>query len=191
MRLRQGCPVPRSGSSHVATPRLMRPSPYPAVSVVCGSNAQRWAPVAGSSAMIRLNPVVRNNVPSTTIGVASKPLRRRLPLPSDTSPVWNVQATVSVETLSRLIWARDEKRVLPGSWPYTGQSPEGGSAAWPCDAAVTAHDSTSAVNARQLAMRSYYRTDGRTKVRPYVRHECSRRHAAVVGPNFSSALAAL
>src|SRR6476660_9743362 len=152
----------------------MRPSPYPAVSVVCGSNAQRWAPVAGSSAMIRLNPVVRNKVPSTTIGVASKPLRRRLPLPSDTSPVWNVQATVSVETLSRLICARGEKRVLPGSWPYTGQSPDGGAAAWPCDAAVTAHDSASADNPRQLAMRSYYRTDGRTKVRPYVRHACSR-----------------
>ena len=47
----------------------------------------RFAPVSGSSATTLLNGVVRYSAPSTTSGVVSKPLRRRPPDSSETSPV--------------------------------------------------------------------------------------------------------
>ena len=57
---------------------------------------------------MRLKAVVRKRVPSTRRGVVSKPLRFLRPPPSETSPVWKVQATLSWETLSRVICVSGE-----------------------------------------------------------------------------------
>ena len=54
---------------------------------ICGSKLQRSAPVAGSSAITRLNGVQKYSVPSTRIGVFSNAVvDRTRPRPSETSP---------------------------------------------------------------------------------------------------------
>jgi hypothetical protein len=62
--------------------------------------------------MILPSGVLRNSVPSTRIGVASKERA-----PGTVSPVRNVHAVVSVATLLRFTCVSEEKRVPPGSPP--------------------------------------------------------------------------
>jgi hypothetical protein len=58
---------------------------YPAATEVTGAPA--FEAVSGSSAMKRLNGVLRYITPPATMGVPSNALLRRRPLPSETSPV--------------------------------------------------------------------------------------------------------
>src|SRR5262249_2243650 len=85
------------------------------LSSVFGSKLQRSLPVAPSSAISRSLGVVAYNTPSTMIGLhcISDPL--------NSSPVLNVQATVSFCTFSRLICRSVEYRMFSALPPYTDQ----------------------------------------------------------------------
>jgi len=86
MRRRQAAPFAARASTQVETPRLFQ-SPKLWARLSFASNTQRCAPVSGSSAMTRPSGVLKNSVPSTTIGVASKEVGRPGSGPCEASPV--------------------------------------------------------------------------------------------------------